>query len=480
MGSNAPRMSGRQLPSPRVLLLGLFGLSTAALFPSGVAAQARHDQPPPDTAQGRQTQDRVRLYDPTAGIDPDGRIERPPLADELPHPERWRFIPEGRIVPGSPFERLFQTSFIAPQFFAEPDIGVGGGLVLTDIDFRNQRRQEFAGVFLSYTTEGQQSYRMLWRRFTDHREVPEEQGGGVLQSERSFWFASAGYQRTLTRRFYGFGADSRSTDETSYTDELTSLALARQITLDQAAGDWIGHFGLQFDHHQLQRGRVSAVPSMDQSFPEVFARGDDQALLWLEGGIDWNTRDSLHNPNEGTTAGIGISFAPAQTSGDQGGLVGARFTHVQPIPSPFHDGREGDEESPPIDALAFGAFVSSTFGDLPFYAQPSLGGSNSLRGYINNRFTGDSVWHASAEYRFWFVPRGFPITRRIRVERLGAALFYDVGSVGNDLGDALSGTVRDSWGVGLRFALERLALFRVDVGVSDEDTNLTLSYGLPF
>ena len=46
---------------------------------------------------------------------------------------------------------------------------------MTDVDFRNQRRREFAGIFLSYTTEGQQSYRINWKRFTNHMDLP---GGG--------------------------------------------------------------------------------------------------------------------------------------------------------------------------------------------------------------------------------------------------------------------------------------------------------------
>ena len=51
-------------------------------------------------------------------------------------------------------------------------------LALTDLDFRQQRRREFAGLFLSYSTEGQQLYQLVWRRRLHHRELP---GGGVLQ-----------------------------------------------------------------------------------------------------------------------------------------------------------------------------------------------------------------------------------------------------------------------------------------------------------
>jgi hypothetical protein len=43
----------------------------------------------------------------------------------------------------------------------------------TDIDFRTERRREFLGAFLSYTTEGQQKYRLIWRRWLHHQDLPE-------------------------------------------------------------------------------------------------------------------------------------------------------------------------------------------------------------------------------------------------------------------------------------------------------------------
>ena len=119
-------------------------------------------------------------------------------------------------------------------------------------------------------------------------------------------------------------------------------------------------------------------------------------------------------------------------------------------------------------------------GDLPFYDLPSLGGASTLRGYIANRFTDNSAWHAVAEYRFWVIPRGVRLTRTIRIERFGLAVFGELGTVASSLGDLPEARVHASYGVGLRISLERLAVFRVDVGFSDEGTNLTVAFGLPF
>ena len=68
------------------------------------------------------------LYDPYLGMDPSGRIPKVPLPEDLPEPTRWRYIPEGRIMPGNMFERLFVSSFVSPQIFFQEDVGLGGGI----------------------------------------------------------------------------------------------------------------------------------------------------------------------------------------------------------------------------------------------------------------------------------------------------------------------------------------------------------------
>jgi hypothetical protein len=78
------------------------------------------------------------------------------------------------------------------------------------------------------------------------------------------------------------------------------------------------------------------------------------------------------------------------------------------------------------------------------------------------------------------IPRGFRLTRTIRIERIGLAVFGELGSVAPSLGDLPSARVHASYGVGLRISLERVAMFRTDVGFSDEGTNITVSFGLSF
>jgi len=435
-----------------------------------------------------------REFDPFAGIEESGRIPGVARPSELPNPERWRYIPEGRIKPGNMLERFLVSSFFAPFFTQDEDVGTGFGVAITDIDFRQQRRREFAGIFLSYSTEGEQDYSFVWQRWLHH---VERNGGGVFQEERSRVRVSGGYEKTLTKRFFGFGAEAKERQETSYEDEVFELDVGLQIAWPDPGDDLILGGGLRAEFHELAGGAKSDIPQTNcgptpdlvtpivegfNCFRATFAEAEHANLGWLYSEIRYDTRDSQANPYRGWTLGASIDFAPLQTGGGVGARYGLGGSFVVPVPGLFHSGAVGDEEHPPTDTIAVGADLRLTSGDLPFFERPALGGRNRLRGFIDGRFRDDAAWWAGVEYRFWVLPRGFPIpfTQALRVERVGLAPFYEVGSVGDGLIDLANNRVRHTYGVGVRITLERQAPFRVDVGFSDEDTIVIARFGLPF
>lgn len=451
------------------LLLATAVLATAPRGQIGTHGAAERDRHDAGLAQ---------TYDPRRGVDANGRIPNDSKPLDLPHRDRWRYVPEGRLKPGSLFDRFLVSSFISPIVFHEQDVGTGGGVAITDVDFRNKRRQEFANMVFTYTTEGQQNFTVLWRRWPNHREVD---GGGVVFDERTFISARGGYSRTLTRRFFGLGDRTREVDESSYTQEVSEVSLFQQWAVREPADDLLLRLGAALEHHNLARGRVSTVPSTDDLYPELFRRGDDHDLLWLTLGVGYDVRDSQHNPYQGWTVDGRIDAAPAQTGGDMGAIATLSSSRVFQVPPLLHNGGDAGEEHPPTDVVALGGFVQTTVGDLPFYALPTLGGTHTLRGYVPGRFTGEHAWHASAEYRFWGVPRGFKITEALRIERLGAAIFYDIGAITvGSFGDLRDAQVKQSYGVGFRMSLERSALFRIDLGWSPDEFNFTIGYGLSF
>jgi hypothetical protein len=434
------------------------------------------------------------IYDPYQGMDKNGRIPSIEKPADLPNPDRWRYIPEGRIKPGSIFQRFLVTSFMVPFVFRNSDTGIGGGLALTDIDFRNQRRREFAGAFFSYTSKGQQSYWGLWRRWLHQREVPE---GGVLQEERSFVGVSGGYQKTLTRRFFGFGPDSDEDDEVKYTDKLVELEVELAMAIPEPGANLVGTIGLRGEYHSLSTNDFDCDETSrpnDQELPRVcpgdwdqtskfrsFIDNDDHERLgFLVAGLRWDTRDSQRNPYKGYELGVSVDAPLVQKGGD----VGARFTldasTAFAVPGIFHRGGDEEEENPPTDTIAVGGKLWMKAGDLPFTALPNLGGSVTLRGYRAGRWRDDAAWHAGLEHRIWVIPRGFEVTPTIRVERIGVAPFVEAGTVGSDGIDVFQNDVKFSYGIGLRVLLERAAPFRLDFGFSDEGFNWAARFGYTF
>jgi hypothetical protein len=418
-------------------------------------------------------------YDPNAGVDANGRIPAVEKPDDLPNPEQWRYIPEGRLKPGSLFERMLVSSVIAPFAFYDGDIGLGLGATVVDIDFREQRRRELAGGFVSYTTEGQQDYTFFWRRWLHHREVPS---GGVLLEERSFLWAAGGYERTLTRRFFGLGDDSRESDETSYRDEMGFVDLGFEHALPDPGDPLVLGASLRGEVHSLGPGHVSDAPNTRDVYPLLFGQADPTQIGWLQLEARWDTRDSQRNPYHGWSVGVDVDAALAQRHGDVGAVFGVVGSRIFPLPPLLHNGGDDHEEHPPTDVLALGLLGRLAAGDLPFFALPSLGGSQTHRGFINGRFRDRGAWLGSAEYRFWFLPRGFDVlfVDSIRIERVGAALFYEIGNVFRNEGALFESRVRHSGGVGLRISLERAAPFRVDVGFSEDGFNVSARFGLSF
>jgi hypothetical protein len=446
------------------------GLLTAISLPSVLLTQAA----PGDEIDGAYEQD----FDPWEGIEQDGRIPKVELPPDLPNPERWRYIPPGRIKPGNFFERLFVSSFISPIIFRDGDVGWGFGLALGDLDFRKQRRQEFAGIFGSYSIEGQQNYGVVWQRWLEHINLPE---GGALQEERNFLAARIGWSKTLTRRFFGIGPDTQPEDETRYTDARGLLDFGIQRSWPEPGSSLIWELGMTGEFHQLDSG-VGDAPDTGDVYPILFGLAEDTNTGTINASLAWDTRDSQVNAYRGWDLGAGVTAALLQTDWEVGAVWRTWGSYTLPVWGLFHRGGDSGEENPPTDVLAFRVRIEQLTGRVPFYALPTLGGSEDLRGFIDGRFRDRSLWITGLEWRFWVIPRGFriPFTEAIRIERVGLAPFFEAGTVANDIGDFGSATVHLSYGLSLLIALERLAPFRVNFGWSSEEFNLSAGFGLNF
>jgi hypothetical protein len=200
-------------------------------------------------------------------MDQTGRIPKPDLPADLLRPERWRYTPPARIKPGGLLDRFLVSSFVSPIIFREEDIGYGGGLAITDIDFRNRNFSEFANIVGTYSTEGQQTFGVNWSKWLNHRSLPN---GGIIREERGRIYAHGGYSKTLTRRFFGFGSRTPESGETSYTQELTEIGGGIRVPLPDPGSDWLARIDVSAQHHGLSTGRASNVASTGDVYGSTF------------------------------------------------------------------------------------------------------------------------------------------------------------------------------------------------------------------
>ena len=104
--------------------------------------------------------------------------------------------------------------------------------------------------------------------------------------------------------------------------------------------------------------------------------------------------------------------------------------------------------------------------DVPFYLQPTLGGSHSIRGYPYQRFRDRHSLLLQAEYRF------------VLNDFMTGAVFYDTGKVAFDRQDLWDfNDLRDDYGISVRFGFAGLAAFRAEVVFGgDEGTVYALRF----
>jgi outer membrane protein assembly factor BamA len=109
------------------------------------------------------------------------------------------------------------------------------------------------------------------------------------------------------------------------------------------------------------------------------------------------------------------------------------------------------------------------WGPRSYFTSASLGGGTSDRGYVANRFRGDSEVHGNLELR-----------RRL-YENFRAVLFADTGRVWNE-GDLTDSGLHSSLGAGLRYFLPpaRKVKVRLDFGFSQEESTVFFAFGEAF
>ncbi len=265
----------------------------------------------------------------------------------------------------------------------------------------------------------------------------------------------ASFRHRPQEEFFGIGPDSLKRDRTTFSLE------------DESAG-WLTTADLwkvKFSHHvrwkhvEIGRGTDSRFPELQQVFSEAQSPGQFASDDWLanEFGVTLDVRDNGGDPRSGVAvqASADLHNGLEKTNADYDRYRLAAFVYVPLSRSKEH-----------VLALRSELVHTDSDGVLPFYAQPALGGSDSLRGYREYRFRDRDSFLATAEYRYeiW--------------RHMDAVLFADLGQVYGNVFDELSArSLRSSTGFGLRFKTSKGIAMRVSAGQSIEGARLFFTFG---
>lgn len=171
-------------------------------------------------------------------------------------------------------------------------------------------------------------------------------------------------------------------------------------------------------------------------------------------GRIFDSRDNIYDPHEGKRIAYSVEWAG----------LGGDFDFTKFTADYRYYYRAGGES---VWALNLGAGYAD--GDMPLSQRFSMGGSDTLRGYEDDQFRGNSMLKATLEYRF-------PIIKKVQ-----GVLFTDNGYAWDkrhedefDLG-----LIKNSFGVGLRIN-SPLGPVKLDYGYGDDGGKFHFSFGGQF
>ena len=262
------------------------------------------------------------------------------------------------------------------------------------------------------------------------------------------------YRDLPDETFFGLGPDSRRDDRAQFRlkESLFEVAAGYQLTQRIA---WTVKSGLL--QNDARPGKVDALTET----PDLFGEEGGVDYLRFETTLLLDYRDELETPHKGGM--FAVSWLNYRDTSEIGQFSFRRWALDSRAFLPL-----GTRQR--VLALRAVLVNSSTANGnrIPFFMQPTLGGSRTLRGYDSYRFRGEDAMLYQLEYR-WEANTAIEL-----------ALFLDAGTVSDPGGSLSFDDLKTDWGVGFRLKALRSVLFRFDLAWSNETSKTVVRVNAVF
>ena len=322
-----------------------------------------------------------------------------------------------------------RNGFFVRYGYAEKPVGAGTGLgggYRHDLFDRHARVLAEGGITL-------RRYSVLRADFS----LP------YLARERAEVGIEVTHRHNPQEDFYGVGPDSLEANRTNFRLDTTAV-LGRALVKPRK---WFST--------GIHAGRVS--PSVgrgtDSRYPSLEGRLGEDGLVGFTEQPDFRYTDAFatvdYRDHSGNARSGGYYSFTLRSYAD---LDADRYSfrrldlHAQQF-FPIFDKKR-------VFAVQ-GRVITSSADDgqvVPFYFQPTLGGSTTLRSVSEDRFRDDNLLYLNAEYRW----EAF--------SAMDMALFADFGKVAPDAGDLDLTDLTHAYGIGVRFNTYKNVFLRIDIG----------------
>lgn len=338
------------------------------------------------------------------------------------------------------------TQIVAPMYIHNEFVGSRATLNL----FRYPARGEQIRLIASVTEKTERKFLLDYQTLFLN--------GGQYSLE-----GNVGFFKNGTARFFGIGNQTRTDQETNYTDrELLGFITGGLYVGPGRRVTWTE----RLRNVEVQVGAVPKIPYTQSVFPAI--KGTGGATVWGHklAFLD-DTRDDTLTPTVGSYLALFMELAQSLTADTNTVFSRYGFDYRVLLPNQTKQ-----------YTFVFRARLDATVGgaEIPFFERSSLGGQTSLRGFGVGRFVDNHALVFNFEERIQL----FHVKVFGTVAEVETAPFLDVGKVTDTFRYRAFSNYEANPGIGFRAIARPNVVGRVDFATGNEGRAVFAGLDFPF